>query len=36
MSNPPSGPGRTLAASAGSAMNDRARDMTIRTVAAVL
>ena len=36
MSNPPSGPGRTEAASAGSAMNDRALDMTIRTVAAVL
>ena len=36
MSNPSPGPGSTLAASAGSAMNDSARDMTIRTVAAVL
>ena len=35
MSNPP-GPGRTEAARTGSAMNDSARDMTIRTVAAVL
>ena len=35
MLKPPSGPGRTEAASAGSAMNDRARDITIRTVAAV-
>ena len=36
MSNPPPGPGSTLAASAGSAMNDRALDITIRTVAVVL
>ena len=36
MSNPSPGGGSTLAASAGSAMNDRARDITIRTVAAVL
>ena len=36
MSKPSPGPGRTEAASAGSAMKDRARDMTIRTVAAVL
>ena len=36
MSNPSPGAGRTLAASAGSAMNDSARDITIRTVAAVL
>ena len=35
MSNPSPGPGSTLAARAGSAMNDSARDMTIRTVAAV-
>ena len=35
MSNPAPAPGRTEAASAGSAMNDSARDMTIRTVAAV-
>ena len=33
---PVAGPGSTLAARAGSAMNARARDMTIRTVAAVL
>ena len=36
MSNPVPGAGRTLAARSGSAMNARARDMTIRTVAAVL
>ena len=36
MSNPSPGPGRTQAARAGSAMKDRALDMTIRTVAAVL
>ena len=36
MSNPSPGGGSTLSASAGSAMNDRARDITIRTVAAVL
>ena len=36
MSNPVPGAGRTQAARAGSAMNARARDMTIRTVAAVL
>jgi len=35
MSNP-CGPGSTEAARTGSAMNDSARDMTIRTVAAVL
>ena len=34
MSKPP-GPGRTQAASTGSAMNDSARDITIRTVEAV-
>src|SRR5712691_8290722 len=33
---PRPGGGSTLAASIGSAMNDRARDMTIRTVATVL
>src|SRR6266404_980580 len=33
MSNPSPGPGRTEAASAGSAMKARARDMTIRTLA---
>jgi ethanolamine ammonia-lyase small subunit len=36
MSKPSPGPGRTEAASAGSAMKERALDMTIRTVAAVL
>ena len=36
MLNPSPGPGRTEAARAGSAMNDSARDITIRTVAAVL
>ena len=36
MSNPPPGPGSTLAARAGSAMKARDLDMTIRTVAAVL
>ena len=36
MSNPSPGAGSTLAASAGSAMNDSARDITMRTVAAVL
>ena len=35
MSNPSPGPGSTETARAGSAMNDSARDMTIRTVAAV-
>jgi len=35
MSNPPPSPGSTLIASAGSAMNDSARDITIRTVATV-
>ena len=35
MSNPSPGPGRTQAASAGSAMNASALDMTIRTVAVV-
>ena len=36
MLNPVPGAGRTLAARSGSAMKARARDMTIRTVAAVL
>src|ERR1700683_3251966 len=36
MSNWSPGPGRTEAARAGSARKERARDMTIRTVAAVL
>ena len=36
MSKPVPGAGSTLAARAGSAMNDSARDITIRTVAAVL
>jgi hypothetical protein len=36
MLNPSPGPGSTHAARAGSAMNDRARDITMRTVAAVL
>ena len=36
MSKPVPGAGRTQAARAGSAMKDRALDMTIRTVAVVL
>jgi len=36
MSKPSPGPGKTEAARAGSAMNDSALDITIRTVAAVL